>query len=62
MDCQRNRRTSVLVVIQGEGVKSVDSYKYLRGQINKKKKKGRKGQIRLFLRRLRLFTVSKQIF
>ena len=29
MDYQRNRRPPVLVVIQGEEVKRVDSYKYL---------------------------------
>ncbi len=36
VDCQRNRRPPVLVIIQGEEVKRVDSYKYLGVQINKK--------------------------
>ncbi len=35
VDYQRNRRSPVLVVIQGEEVKRVDSYKYLGIQINK---------------------------
>ncbi len=35
VDYQRNRRPLVLVVIQGEEVKRVDSYKYLGVQINK---------------------------
>ena len=36
VDYQRNRRPPVLVVIQGEEVKRVDSYEYLGVQINKK--------------------------
>ncbi len=35
VDYQRNRRPPVLVVIQGEEVKRVDSYKHLGVQINK---------------------------
>ncbi len=34
VDYQRNRRPLVLVVIQGEEVKRVDSFKYLGVQIN----------------------------
>ncbi len=35
VDYQRNRRPPVLVVIQGEEAKRVDSYKYFGVQINK---------------------------
>ncbi len=40
VDYQRNRRPPVLVVIQGEKMKKVDSYKYLEVQIIKKKNPG----------------------
>ncbi len=38
VDYQRNRRPPVLVVIQGEGAKRMDSLKYLGIQINKNNK------------------------
>ncbi|XP_071398745.1 general transcription factor II-I repeat domain-containing protein 2A-like, partial [Centroberyx affinis] len=69
VDYQRNRRPPVLVVIQGEEVKRVDSYKHLGVQINKKldwthntEALFRKGQSRLFyLRRLRSFSVCNRL-
>ncbi len=69
MDYQRNRRPPVPVIIQGEEVERVDSYKYLRVQINKALNWShntdalfRKGQSRLFfLRRLRSFSLCSRL-